>query len=202
MDTILGILGLAVIVAIAIRIGRAGDSGHYTASPKPETPKDIDRQIVAHSAKRQGAFDEKSATHVEPVKVLKGRAWITDGDTVTIDKTQIRLFGIDAPELNHPYGKKAKWALHKLCKGQTIRAEVSEIDDYGRTVAKCFLPDGRDLSAEMVKLGMALDWKKYSGGIYRSLETPDARKKLFLASARQKGHMNVWRKFEERAASS
>lgn len=143
-------------------------------------------------------FDEKSAKHLPAKRILTGSAWITDGDTIKIRNTQIRLFGIDAPEINHPYGKKAKWALHKLCKGHNIRAEITDIDDHGRTVAQCFLPDGRDLSAEMVKQGLAIDWPKFSGGKYRSLETPDARKKLFLADARQKDRMHVWEKFEEK----
>jgi micrococcal nuclease len=137
---------------------------------------------------------------------ISGPAYVTDGDGLRIKKTEIRLFGIDAPEFAHPYGKKAKWALLALCKGQTVRAEVMGVDSHGRTVAQCFLPDGRDLSAEMVKLGLALDWAKFSGGIYRDLETSDARKKLWLAAARQKGHMHVWEKFEarqrERAAGS
>lgn len=97
------------------------------------------------------------------------------------------MFGVDAPELNHPYGKNAKWALVNLCKGQVVKAEVTEIDHFERTVARCYLEDGRDLSAEMVKIGMALDWPKFSGGAYRGLETHDARKKLWLADARQKG---------------
>ncbi|WP_268876854.1 thermonuclease family protein [Litorivita pollutaquae] len=128
--------------------------------------------------------------------MLEGPAYVVDGDTVRIRKTQIRLFGIDAPEMNHPYGNKAKWALLSMCKGQMVRAEIVEEDAHGRTVAKCYLPDGRDLSAEMVKIGMAIDWPKFSGGIYRSLEVPDARKKLWLADARQKGRMHVWEKFE------
>ncbi|PIE11091.1 MAG: nuclease [Rhodobacterales bacterium] len=110
------------------------------------------------------------------------------------------MFGVDAPELNHPYGKKAKWALVELCKGQTVRAEVTAQDDHGRTVAMCTLPDGRDLSAEMVKQGLAIDWKKFSGGKYRSLEIPDARQKMWLADARQKGRMHVWEQFEARQA--
>ena len=137
-------------------------------------------------------FEEKSAKHLSEKRVLTGLAYVTDGDTLKIKHTQVRLFGIDAPELNHPYGQKAKWALHKLCKGQTIRAEISEVDHYGRTVARCFLADGRDLSAEMVKQGLAIDWRKFSGGVYRKFEPSDARKKLFLADARQKGRMHVW----------
>lgn len=77
-----------------------------------------------------------------------------------------------------------------------MRAELTEKDIYGRTVARCYLKDGRDLSAEMVKIGLAIDWPKFSGGIYRSLETPNARKQLWLAAARQKGHMHIWKQFE------
>jgi endonuclease YncB( thermonuclease family) len=143
-------------------------------------------------------FDEESARHLHHERVLSGRAWVTDGDTIKIRNTQIRLFGVDAPELNHPHGKNAKWALHRLCKGHTVRAEITDVDDYGRTVARCYLPDGRDLSAEMVRQGLALDWPRFSGGKYRHLEPPDARKKLFLADARQKGRMHVWNRYEAR----
>lgn len=143
-------------------------------------------------------FDEQSAKHLDHVRVISGPAYIVDGDTIKVRKQQIRLFGIDAPELDHPYGKKAKWALHKLCNGQTIRAEITDEDDYGRAVARCYLPDGTDLSAEMVKLGLALDWERFSEGAYKDLETEEARKKLFLASARQKGHMHVWKRYEEK----
>jgi len=84
----------------------------------------------------------------------------------------------------------------RLCKGHRIRAEITDEDDYGRTVAKCFLPDGLDLSAELVKEGLAIDWPKFSGGKYRHLEVAGTRKKLWLADARQKGRMHVWKQFE------
>lgn len=58
------------------------------------------------------------------------------------------------------------------------------------------------LKAElMVKQGLAIDWPKFSGGAYRYLEVPDARKKMWLADARQKGRMHVWEKFEARQAA-
>lgn len=144
------------------------------------------------------SFDAATAHPVKRSRVLEGPAYVTDGDTITIQKTQIRLYGIDAPELNHPYGKKAKWAMVSLCKGQRIRAEITDEDEYGRTVAKCFLPDGRDLSGELVKQGLAIDWPKFSKGKYRHLEVVGIRKKLWLADARQKGRMDVWEKFEAR----
>lgn len=125
---------------------------------------------------------------IEPVeRTLRGPCWVVDGDTIIIDKLRIRIAGIDAPELDHPYGKQAKWALVKLCKGQVVRAEIKPELSYDRLVAQCFLPDGRDLGAEMVRAGMALDWPKFSGGRYRHLEVPEARKKLWRASVKQRG---------------
>jgi micrococcal nuclease len=118
---------------------------------------------------------------------ITGRGYVVDGDSIIIDKVMIRLAGIDAPELDQPYGQNAKQALMRLCRGQIIRATVDDSDHYDRTVATCHLPDGRDLSAEMVTCGMALDWPKFSGGRYRALEPPGIRKKLWRVDARQKG---------------
>ncbi len=168
---------------------------------RPVTP--ARRATIAGSrpASMPRPFDIETAKEPAQRDVIQGHAHVVDGDTVTIQKTQIRLFGIDAPELSHPYGKKAKWELVSLCKGQVIRAEILERDAHGRTVALCTLPDGRDLSAEMVKAGLAIDWPKYSGGKYRSIEVPNARKKMWLADARQKGRMHVWKQFEARNKS-
>lgn len=123
----------------------------------------------------------------QPDTVIKGRCWVIDGDTIVIDNTHIRLAGIDAPELDHPWGQQSKWAMVKLCKGQTITARIKPEMSYDRIVAECFLPDGRDLAAELVKAGLALDWPKFSGGKYRHLEPADARRKLWRAHLRQRG---------------
>lgn len=106
-----------------------------------------------------------------------------------IGQDNIRLAGIDAPELDHPYGKNAKWALIQLCQNQVIQARVLDEMSHNRLLAICTLPDGRDLAAEMVKQGMAIDWPKYSGGRYKQFEAPDARRRLWRADARQKGRM-------------
>ena len=162
---------------------------------------------IFRSTKRKSAensyqpFDPKSYKPLSEHSVLKGKVYVVDGDTIVIHKTQIRLFGIDAPEINHPFGQKAKWAMVSLCKGQVVNAELLGRDDFGRTVAQCYLPDGRDISAEMVKLGLAIDWPKFSGGIYSELEQPNVRKQLWLADARQKGRMHVWNEFESRQKS-
>ena len=192
MEAFLLILLLVGVAFFAF--GRGSSQSKYTPPdrPSPQEKSTIERQpFNADTAQKQ------------PINTtLHGPAYVVDGDTVVIQKTQIRLFGVDAPEIDHPHGKNAKWALVSLCKGKTIRAEVTEQDAYGRTVAKCYLQDGRDLSAEMVKLGLAIDWPKFSGGKYGSMEVPGVRKKLWLADARQKGRMHVWEQFEARKKST
>jgi endonuclease YncB( thermonuclease family) len=120
-------------------------------------------------------------------KALVGKAYVIDGDTIVINKIHIRIAGIDAPEMDHPWGRKSKSAMIGLCKGHTVTAELEHGTTYDRIVAKCYLEDGTDLAAELVKQGLALDWAKYSGGRYRHLEPDGIRKKLWRAAARQQG---------------
>jgi endonuclease YncB( thermonuclease family) len=199
MEAVLVIVFLAGVVVFGLWVRRSDRSGAPAQQlSRPRHPVTIRAVPIVRRNPQPPRFDEKHSRHVDKPRVLTGAAYVTDGDTIKIKKTQIRLFGIDAPELNHPHGRRAKSALIQMCKGQTVRAEISDVDDYGRTVAQCYLPDGRDLSAEMVKLGLAIDWPKFSSGKYQNLETPDARKQLFLADARQKGRMHVWKNYEDR----
>ncbi len=118
---------------------------------------------------------------------LRGRCYAIDGDTIVIARTKIRLAGIDAPELDHPWGQKSKWALVRLCKGREVTAQLSQEFSYDRKVATCYLSDGRDLGAELVKMGLALDWPKYSGGRYKRMEPYGIRNKLWITARRQDG---------------
>ncbi len=177
------IIGLLCLILRSLRKPKRRIQEQYTPPPAPRP------------------FNAKARIATPVRKIIQGRAYVVDGDTVIIQKTQIRLFGVDAPEMNHPYGIKAKWALFNLCKGEVIRAEITDLDHYGRTVAICRLPDGRDLAAEMVKCGLAIDWPKYSGGKYTPFEVKDARRKMWLADARQKGRMYVWDHYEARQAA-
>lgn len=77
-----------------------------------------------------------------------------------------------------PWGQKSKWALLEICKGQTITVKLDGERSYDRLVGTCFLPDGRDIGAEIVKAGLALDLPHFSGGKYRHLEPEGARRKL------------------------
>ncbi len=109
---------------------------------------------------------------------LTGKAYVIDGDTIRVQKTKIRLAGIDAPELNMPWGQKSKWAMVGICKGQVITVKLDGERSHDRLVGTCFLPDGRDIGAEIIKLGLALDLPHFSDGKYRHLEPEGARKTL------------------------
>ena len=133
----------------------------------------------------------RQTTEIRVVDIVEisGPCWVIDGDTIDIRGRRIRLAGIDAPELDHPFGKVEKSQLMRLCRGQVIRAVTDGDQSHDRIVATCYLPDGRDLSAELVKAGLALDWPKFSRGKYAHLEPEGVRRKLWRCDARQKGRM-------------
>ena len=63
---------------------------------------------------------------------IVGKCHVIDGDTIHIGKKKIRFAGINAPELDEPYGKQAKWAMVELCKGQQITAYPTGETSYDR----------------------------------------------------------------------
>ncbi|MFV2036701.1 MAG: thermonuclease family protein, partial [Paracoccaceae bacterium] len=77
-----------------------------------------------------------------------------DGDTIVINRIKIRLAGIDAPELDRPWGQKSKWSLVRICKGKLITATLNGERSHDRLVGTCCLPDGRDIAAELVRQGL------------------------------------------------
>ena len=117
-------------------------------------------------------------------RTLSGPAHVIDGDTIVIRKTKIRLFGIDAPELDARFGMKSKFALIALCKGKTVTAHINGDLSHDRVVAVCKLPCGTDLGAELVRQGLALDWPQFSGGTYRHLEPDGVRRRMFRTARR------------------
>lgn len=90
---------------------------------------------------------------------------IHDGDTITIlqNKTQIkvRLFGIDAPELKQPYGKKSKQFLANLIAGEVVEVDENGKDRYKRMIGTIYL-NGADINAQMVANGYAWAYRKFS----------------------------------------
>lgn len=88
-----------------------------------------------------------------------------DGDSLRGDHGEIRLHGIDAPELHqecrddggrtYPCGRRALDHLKSLIAGRVIACTTLDIDRYQRRVARC-TAGGRDLGGAMVKDGWAI----------------------------------------------
>lgn len=113
---------------------------------------------------------------------------IVDGDTAELLYGELpimlRLQHIDAPEKrgSQPYGNKAKTILSELCFGQqvTILTE-GDFDMGGRMIGEIINKDGVNVNKEMVRLGYAWHFKKYSSDLnYDKLEKEARREQRGL----------------------
>lgn len=95
---------------------------------------------------------------------------ITDGDTFRLHGVDaaIRVWGLDAPERDETGGTNATQTMTALIEGQTLTCQVRDIDRFGRIVGQCFLPNGRDIAAEMIRLGAAAEYCRFSRGYYQT----------------------------------
>ena len=96
-------------------------------------------------------FDERK---LPPENTIKGKAKVTDGDTIKVNGKKIRLSGIDAPE-SYNRGKKqtcylnsekiycgdiAKKKLIEKIKNNSISCKIEkEKDSFNRFLGECFL---------------------------------------------------------------
>ena len=101
---------------------------------------------------------------------LHGPASVTDGDSLSISGIRVRLFGIDAPELNQncydngsavACGEMSKIRLESLIGDSEVTCQRKSTDPYGRMVAICQI-SGVDLGRAMVESGWATAFRKYS----------------------------------------
>lgn len=116
-----------------------------------------------------------------------GAARVIDGDSLIVAGTEIRLFGIDAPELSQtctragrPWncGADAAEALRAATAGREIVCRPQEQDRYGRTIAICHAA-GLELSAAMVKGGLAVAYGAYEAD---EREARDARRGIWSSN--------------------
>lgn len=118
---------------------------------------------------------------------IAGPARVVDGDSLSIAGTQIRLFGIDAPELhqtcnragrNWACGLEAAAALRAASADKQVVCRARERDRFGRTVAVCHA-GGLDLGAAMIKGGLAVSFGSYEAD---EREARDARRGIWSSS--------------------
>ncbi|WP_417807367.1 thermonuclease family protein [Thioclava sp.] len=123
---------------------------------------------------------------------VSGVPRVVDGDTLVVENTRVRLFGIDAPESKQTCqrasggawscGVAATQSLRELAK-QGVRCSGDEEDRYGRLIAVCHA-GGRDVNAAMVARGAAFAYRKYSMAYVRQeAEAKSARRGVWQGSA-------------------
>ena len=115
---------------------------------------------------------------------LSGPVRVIDGDTIVLTdtNTHIRLNGVDAPEVVHPgydhddpFGPEARDEMRRIVGDKIVHCELNGERSYERLVGVCFLPDGTDIGAEIIRRGLALDCPHFSGSRYRTLEPGGVR---------------------------
>jgi endonuclease YncB( thermonuclease family) len=114
-----------------------------------------------------------------------GNATAKDGDSLTLNNTEVRLHGIDAPELHqscrgptgeYPCGREARDALRQLLRNRAISCTAIDGDRYNRAVSVC--RDGMlDINNEMVRLGWAVAYFQHSTAYARAQKEAKSAKR-------------------------
>ena len=118
MSQLLMFAALAIFVAVLMRKKKHRPNRRFT--PKPVN-KSFSR-IPNHKGKLKisATIHEFKKPQKEKHRPIVGECWVIDGDTIHIGSHKIRLQGINAPELDKPYGKQAKWRYINLSKGKRL----------------------------------------------------------------------------------
>jgi endonuclease YncB( thermonuclease family) len=90
---------------------------------------------------------------------------VVDGDTLDVlqdgRSVRIRLEGVDCPERAQPWSRRATTLVSDLAFGRTASVRVVTVDRYCRQVARVEV-EGRDLSRELLRSGLAWHFKLYN----------------------------------------
>lgn len=87
---------------------------------------------------------------------------VSEGDAFTArcgaaenhEQIKVRIAAIDAPEMDQPFGLRARNALRDLCHGETAKIDPIAMDRHGRTVAYVECRE-QDAARYMIARGLA-----------------------------------------------
>lgn len=106
-----------------------------------------------------------SSAHVRAESFIGKVVGVSDGDTITVlhDLTpeKIRLNGIDCPEKKQDFGQRAKQFTSALVFAKQVKVTYQKRERYGRILGNVSI-QGKDLSEELVRAGMAWHYRQYS----------------------------------------
>ncbi|HWK55428.1 MAG TPA: thermonuclease family protein [Hyphomicrobiales bacterium] len=173
-------LSLLIVVALA-------SAYEYTTYGAVTWPQDLSRTVretivgwqsptpIPRDAPPATTTSETAATSTANVPVappaydLAGRVVsVADGDTFTLRLPgqrdfRIRLYGIDAPERDQPYGKQASNTLNDTLLGKDVFLVLEDVDNYGRLVATVYA-GGDNVNLSLVRQGLAWWYTDYAAG--------------------------------------
>lgn len=114
---------------------------------------------------------------------------VGDGDTIQVAigeagaEVRVRLYGLDAPELEQPHGREARDFLSDLLLNREVRVEKQDVDQYGRVVGQVF-DSGIAVNLTLVASGQAWVYEQFCQEPVcremRAAETLARQKKLGL----------------------
>jgi endonuclease YncB( thermonuclease family) len=109
-------------------------------------------------------FQDKQGRPVSAARANLNPSRITAADVQALRKEQVnlRLCSIDAPEINQEHGILSRDLLRAEVEGREVYVRIREQDQYGRSVATVYLPDGTNINRWMVRQGLAWHYPQHS----------------------------------------
>jgi endonuclease YncB( thermonuclease family) len=112
---------------------------------------------------------------------------VPDGDGLIVEHAgiehELRLYGIDAPELDQPFGLDAKAWLASRVYGTDVHMLPLGTDQYNRTIAEVLDGHGRSVNHELCHLGLAWHYEQYA---------PHDSVLAFLHADAKAAHRGLW----------
>ena len=170
LETVSGLFAewwwMVAVVAAFVILRRLASAGRSRRHRRKGRPRGTGRRQGRAASRRSFVERPHPAHRVEsPTGTITGKAYVTDGDGIRVDRQEVRLAGLDAPEwdqrakhrdgywFNH--GKRVKSALIQEIGGKHVRVSVEGTDRFGRLLGTV-THEGRDIGEWLVREGHAI----------------------------------------------
>ncbi len=150
---------MAFISLCAFAVGAIATARTFQ-SPLPEAPDGQARSSLvgaAQEASPEANSEGAGATDETNLPKLAGDAVALGGGTIVVEGHRLRLWGIDAPEMDDPRGPVSRAAIDALLRQGAVDCTIVDEAGSSRPVARCSVPgqDGpQDLGEAQLVAGM------------------------------------------------
>ena len=148
-----GVIFLGFVLALVAPV----DFGRSTRASQSDSqiPYGFENEIAGiETSQAAEIFSFEIPSDAETALVVE----VIDGDTAVLDSGwQVRLIGINAPEIGQPYAPEATDFLASLVLGKKVSmaGDVTDIDQYDRLLRYLYF-DGKFINLEVVRAGFAV----------------------------------------------